>query len=344
MTAAEFLLILLSSTFAATFAMTFLIKLFAKRAGIMDLPSRRSSHSVPTPRGGGLAIVAAASMGFLVLHMFGYLPKPVLLALMGGLVVAVIGFTDDRRPISSAVRLTVHFAAAALAIAVLGGTPPLQLGGALVRLGLSGAVIGALAMVWTINLFNFMDGIDGIAASEAIFVLCAAGALSLHSGYPTSLTAAEWLLAAASLGFLVWNWPRARIFMGDVGSSYLGYSIAVFALASGYDNPVAPLAWLTLGGVFFVDATVTLMRRILRSERADEPHRTHAYQWMARRWGSHRRVTLAVTAINVIWLLPCAWLETTAPRYALWLTGLGMAPLVAIAFWAGAGRREADTA
>jgi Fuc2NAc and GlcNAc transferase len=339
MASAEFLLQLCASSFALTLVTTLLIRAMARRAGLIDYPSQRSSHSIPTPRGGGLAIVAIASAGFIVLRLSGALSERLLFALLAGLLVAAIGFVDDRRPTSSVVRLSIHFAAAALALALLGGAPPIQVGNSLLHLGPGGAVFGAVAMVWTVNLFNFMDGIDGIAASEAIFVLCAAGGLSLSSGQPTALTAAELLLAAASLGFLFWNWPPARIFMGDVGSGYLGYGIALFALASGHENPVAPLAWLTLGAAFFVDATVTLARRLMRGERADEAHRTHAYQWAARRWG-HRRVTLAVTAINVIWLLPCAWLEIAAPHYAAWLAVAAIAPLVALALWAGAGSSE----
>lgn len=340
MTSSEFLPILFASTFALTLSTTPLVSAIAKRSGFMDHPSRRSSHTVPTPRGGGLAIVAMATLGFLLLGLYGALSAPLMLALLGGLLIASIGFIDDWRSISSAVRLTVHFAAAALALALLGGAPSIQVGGSMVHLGAGGALVAAVAMVWTINLFNFMDGIDGIAASEAIFILCAGSGLELRFDHSTGLATSGLLLAAASLGFLVWNWPPARIFMGDVGSGYLGYGIAVLALASGHENPVAPLVWLTLGGVFFVDATVTLARRVIRGERIDEPHRTHAYQWTARSWASHGRVTLTVMAINVIWLLPCAWLEMVAPRHAAWLTCLALAPLAAVALWAGAGRRE----
>jgi Fuc2NAc and GlcNAc transferase len=340
MTSSEFLPVLLASTFVLTLSTTPLIRAIAKRSGFMDRPSQRSSHTVPTPRGGGLAIVAMASAGFLVLGLSGVLSTPPMLALLGGLLIASVGFIDDWRSVSSTVRLTVHFAAAALALALLGGMPTMQVGGSSIHLGVGGAVLAAIAMVWTINLFNFMDGIDGIAASEAIFILCAGSALALRFGHSTGPATSGLLLAAASLGFLIWNWPPARIFMGDVGSGYLGYAIAVLALACGHDNPVALFAWLTLGGVFFVDATVTLVRRAIRGERLDEPHRTHAYQWAARRWASHGRVTVTVTAINVIWLLPCAWLEMAVPRHAAWLTCLALAPLAAIALWAGAGRSE----
>ena len=287
-----------------------------------------------------MAIVAVSNLGFFLLWYSGYLSGRSLLGLLGGLLVALIGFVDDRRSTSSFVRLAVHFAAAALAIAVLGGVPAIQVGSVVVHGGILESLFATVAITWAINLFNFMDGIDGVAACEAIFILCAACSLWLHSGSPTDLGVPELILAAAIFGFLIWNWPPARIFMGDVGSGYLGYVIAMLALGSGRTDAVWPFVWVTLGGVFFVDATVTLGRRMLRRERVDQAHRTHAYQWMARSWGSHRRVTLAVMAINVIWLLPCAWLEMSAPRYAVWLTAAAMTPLVAIALWAGAGRKE----
>jgi len=320
--------------------MTLLIRTVAIRAGIIDHPSDRSSHTIPTPRGGGIAIVAAANIGFLILWVSGYFSTSLLLALLAGLAIALIGFIDDRRSISSVSRLMVHFAVAALAIVAIGGMPSIRVGSHLLQPGLGLSLLGVFAVVWTTNLFNFMDGIDGVAASEAIFILCAACVLSLRFGSSTNLGVSELVLAAAILGFLIWNWPPARILMGDVGSGYLGYSIAVLALASGYENPVLPYVWITLGGVFFVDATVTLGRRLLRLERIDQAHRTHAYQWVARSWRSHGRVTLAVVAIDVIWLLPCAWLELSIPGYAARLTGLAMVPLAIIALWAGAGRSE----
>ncbi|HLW25533.1 MAG TPA: glycosyltransferase family 4 protein [Steroidobacteraceae bacterium] len=325
---------------AASWAMTGALRRRALARGRLDMPNRRSSHAVPTPRGGGLAIVLAAYAAFLVLFLLGRLPGSLLLALLGGVPVAAIGFRDDHKPVSARVRLTVHFAAASWSLAWLGGVPALQIGGSMVSLGVPGVLFGAVAIVWTINLFNFMDGIDGIASAEAIFVLGAAAGLSLWSGSSSPLVPAELLLAAACAGFLYWNWPPARIFMGDVGSGYLGYTIAVFALAAGRHRPEAPFVWLTLGAVFFVDATVTLARRALRGERVHEAHRSHGYQWLARRWDSHLRATAAVTIMNFAWLLPVAYLETKEAREAGWLTAVTLAALTLVALWAGSGRGE----
>jgi Fuc2NAc and GlcNAc transferase len=185
-----------------------------------------------------------------------------------------------------------------------------------------------------------MDGIDGIAASEAAFVAFAGAWLSFAGGTETQVSAAAWVFGAGCVGFLVWNWPPARIFMGDVGSGYLGYVIGVLALAATRENHAALWVWLILGGVFFVDATVTLTRRLVRGERVYEAHRSHAYQWLARRWGSHETVTKAVTALNLLWLLPCAIFAAYHSQWALCMVFVALTPLAVVAIAAGAGRRE----
>jgi Fuc2NAc and GlcNAc transferase len=326
---------------AASTLLTQLTRKVATAAGALDLPNVRSSHRVATPRGGGVAIVLVTTVGLIVLAQREVLEPNLLWALAGGgLAVALVGFADDRRSLSAATRLTVHFAAALWALGCLRGLPPLRIGSHLVGSGWGGYLLGALGIVWAVNLFNFMDGIDGLAASEAIFVAVAGALLSLSVGQSIGMVAAALVFAAACGGFLLWNWPPARIFMGDVGSGYLGYVIVVLAVAATGHNPVALWVWLILGGVFFVDATVTLVRRALRSERVHQAHRSHAYQWLARRWGSHRRVTLTALLVNLLWLLPCAALAATFPRYAAALVVASLAPLALAALAAGSGRKE----
>lgn len=307
---------------------------------MLDIPNERSSHERPTPRGGGLAIVVASTAGFLLLWTVGRIDDRLLLALVGpALMVAVIGWIDDRQPLSASRRLVAHFVAASIAVALLDGLPPLQFGRTVVELGWLGHVMAVLALVWALNLFNFMDGIDGIAASEAIFVT-AGGALLLAVFHGSTTSMPALIVAAGCSGFLLWNWPPARIFMGDVGSGFLGFVIAVLAIAAARDDGSAPFVWLTLGGVFFVDATVTLVRRLARGQRPQEAHRTHAYQWLARRWNSHVRVTLAVLAVNLLWLLPVALLTALYPQAVEWWLVLGLAPLAVLAVVVGAGRPE----
>ena len=279
--------------------------------------------------------------GMLVLARSGMLRFDLTCALVGGgLAVALIGFIDDRHSLSVATRLAVHFLAALWALAWLGGLPPLRVGQHLISLGWVGYLLGACGIVWAVNLFNFMDGTDGIAASEAIFIALIGTLLVASPGNGAGVGLAALVFAAACGGFLLWNWPPASIFLGDVGSGYLGYVVVVLALSANRDNPVALWVWLVLGGAFFVDATVTLLRRLLRGERVHQAHRCHAYQWLARRWGSHRKVTLAVLTANLVWLLPWAVLAETFPSYAAGSAVAALVPLALVAAIIGAGRRE----
>jgi Fuc2NAc and GlcNAc transferase len=164
--------------------------------------------------------------------------------------------------------------------------------------------------------------------------------LSLVGATTSGVAAAGLVFGAACGGFLLWNWPPAKIFMGDVGSGYLGYAIGVLALAATRENPAALWSWLILGGVFFADASVTLVRRTIRGERIYEAHRSHAYQWLARRWESHGPVTIAVILVNLLWLLPCATLATLHSDHAPLIAAVALAPIVVITTLAGSGRRE----
>jgi Fuc2NAc and GlcNAc transferase len=331
----------LTATFVSAVVLTGAVRRFALSHGMLDVPNDRSSHKVPTPRGGGIAIVAAATLGFTILALRQAASLRLFLALMGGgLAVAVVGFLDDKYRLSASIRLVVHVAAASWALAWLGGVPPIRIADHVVSFGWAGHALAVLGFVWIINLFNFMDGIDGIAATEAAFV-GSAGALAVSVvGTSTEVSSAALVLAAASLGFLIWNWPPARIFMGDVGSGYLGYVIAVLSLASAQTDQAALLVWLIFGAAFFTDALVTLVRRLVRGDAVYEAHRTHAYQWLSRRWKSHRRVTLAFLAVNVIWLLPLGMYANSHPERVIWIVAIALAPLAALASIAGAGRRE----
>ncbi len=321
--------------------LTLAVRRVALSRGLVDVPNARSSHDMPTPRGGGLAIVIVATTALLVQGLRGSLERNLFIALaVGGLAVALIGFADDHRPVRSSVRLLVHFSAAIWAVICLGGLPPLRLGDHLVQLGWPGYALAVFGIVWVLNLFNFMDGIDGIATSEAMFVLVGATCLTASGPATAELSIIALVLAAACGGFLLWNWPPAKIFLGDVGSGYLGYLIAVLALASARTNPVAVWIWLILGGAFFVDATVTLSGRILRRDRVYEAHRSHAYQRLARRWSSHRRVTLVLLVLNVAWLFPWARFAARHPKTAVAALAAALVPLVAIALVVGSGRPE----
>jgi Fuc2NAc and GlcNAc transferase len=337
--------IIVAAAFVLSALLTGAVRRLASSRGLLDVPNARSSHDTPIPRGGGAAIVLSALAAWIALGMMGVIQARIVVALAGGgLAIAAVGFLDDRSRLSPRVRFLVHCAAALWALVWLKGLPPVQFGERLIVFGWGGYVLGVICIVWSLNLFNFMDGIDGIAASEAIFIVCSGILLARVGDGPHTQPACGLAFVAACCGFLLWNWPPARIFMGDVGSGFLGYVIAVFAVIDAQDSTLAFLVWLILGGVFFVDATVTLVRRMLRGERVHEAHRTHAYQWLTRRWGSHRRVTLSVLAVNVFWLLPMATFAARSPAHAPLFVAAALAPLVALALAARAGAPESQPA
>ncbi|MCZ8132999.1 MAG: glycosyltransferase family 4 protein [Steroidobacteraceae bacterium] len=327
-----------TGAFLATIALTGLVRRYALHRGMLDVPNARSSHTVPTPRGGGVAIVAVAL--FAAAMSYAREESAALIAVAwfaGGGTIALVGYLDDRRGIAPALRFLVHLAAGVLVVVAVGGLPRIPWGDATVHLAATGWVIGVLAVVWSINLFNFMDGIDGLAAAQAAFVCVAGAALSLLGGAEVRLTM-PLVVAGCALGFLFWNWAPARIFMGDAGSGFLGFALALVALDLARGGGPSLWVWLILHGTFVVDATVTLVTRLRDGDRVWEAHRKHAYQRLARAWRSHARVSATYAAVNVAWLLPWALVATLRPGSGAWVAAVALTPLVVSALWLGAGR------
>ncbi|KTS78164.1 glycosyl transferase [Pseudomonas oryzihabitans] len=340
------MLVLLVAALCGSWLGTAALRRYALSGGLLDEPNARSSHQVPTPRGGGLAFVLVFLLGCLVLQKLGLLETSSCAVLVGaGLLVATLGFVDDHRHVGAGWRLLGHFVAALVALLGLGGYGVLPT----VLAGMTGLpawlvlLLGAFYLVWLLNLYNFMDGIDGIAAVEALTVCLGMALIYEMTGYP-GLLGAPLLLAAAVGGFLLWNFPPARIFMGDVGSGFLGLILGVLSLQAAMAQLSLFWAWLILLAVFVVDATWTLLRRLSRGKKPYEAHRTHAYQWASRRHGTHRSVTLAVLVINLCWLLPIALLVGVGHLGAILGLLLAYGPLLCLALRYNAGTDEVATA
>jgi Fuc2NAc and GlcNAc transferase len=332
----------IASSGVGAWILTRWVRQWALSRALMDIPNGRSSHVVPTPRGGGLAIVAVVLITATALGVFGILDRRAAIALVGGgLMVAGVGFRDDWSHLRARVRVTVHFAAAAWAVAWLGGLPALDWGGGVARMGTAGAVLAVVGVVWCINLYNFMDGIDGIAGTEAL-VAGTIGGLLLWSAGAGGLALCAAAVAASSAGFLAWNWQPARIFMGDVGSGFLGFVFAVLALASERSGAVPLLVWILLAGVFVFDASVTLLRRILRGARPYEAHRSHAYQRLVQSGWTHARVCVTLLALNAL-LAGLAVVGASQRGYLLEALGAGIL-LLTIAYVAAERVRPMDAA
>lgn len=309
---------------------------FALDRGIMDVPNGRSSHITPKPRAGGISFFLIFTAAVFILLPLHFLSIREALALSCGILIAIVGYWDDRTGLTPVFRIVVHITAAALAVFCLNGLAPIHLGFAIYLPPAAVAVIAVLGLVWLTNLTNFMDGIDGIASVEAITTAGMCGILIVHRFGFNGLAILFCVLAAAVAGFLVWNWPPARIYMGDVGSGFLGFTLGVMAYIAITRHQLSLWPPLILYGVFVIDATWTLCRRILRGERWYAAHRTHAFQHAALRWG-HRKVTLSVAAINISWLAPWAVLADTWPSRGPLLLLCAWTPLVAAAWWLRAG-------
>jgi Fuc2NAc and GlcNAc transferase len=336
--------LLLAVVACASLLLTGLLRRYALARSLLDIPNARSSHSIPTPRGGGVAIVISFLLALPLLAGMGLLDWSLTWALVGaGAGVALLGFIDDHRHVAARWRLLGHFAAAGWALLWLDGAPPLRLFGSDVQLGWIGVVLAALYLVWLLNLYNFMDGIDGLASIEAICVCLSGALLVMLTGAGAgqiALYLLPLLLAAAVLGFLVWNFPPARIFMGDAGSGFLGISIGILSLQAAWAAPQLLWCWLILLGVFIVDATFTLGRRLQRGDKVYEAHCSHAYQHAAQRYGRHLPVTLAVLAINLLWLLPVALAVAVGVVDGLLGLAVAYAPLIWLAARFRAGKPE----
>lgn len=247
---------------------------------------------------------------------------------VGGSAVALMGWIDDHRPMAGW-RPLLHLMAAIWVIFLIGGFPSINVGIGTIYLGWFGSVLAVLGGVWLTNLYNFMDGIDGIAAVEAITVGSMGGFLLAISD-ARGLALISWSIVAVSAGFLVWNWPPAKIFMGNVGSEFLGFSFAILILTSERSGAVPVLVWLLPLGVFVGDATFVLIKRLLKGEKVWEAHRTHFYQRAIQAGASHRKVTITVIGINGLLSL-LAMLAFWQPILLLPALGAGVTILVLFA-------------
>jgi Fuc2NAc and GlcNAc transferase len=314
----------------------------ATYAGLVQSPNARSSHSIPTPTGGGIGIVMGGSLAAIFIAVSTSF-WPAALVLVASLGIAGLGLWDDLRSIAPGIRLVIQAVIVGVTLAL---GVPLPVLATAIGFPLAPPILlllVGLALVYWVNLFNFMDGIDGLAASEAIFLFVAPLGLGLLSVPDIALQPLFWwllALATASMVFLAFNWQPAKIFMGDVGSTYLGFMIATLALFTVANGWLSIWQWLILTACFVTDASATLLQRGLRGEALFEAHRRHAYQVLSRRLGSYRQVVLIVAAINVIALLPLAAGAGAHSTLGPLLTLTAYIPLIALVLWAGAGRPE----
>lgn len=332
-------LFLFSLIFVSAFLTWVLIRV-ARKQSIMDIPNHRSSHSVPTPRGGGAALIITFLIGLAAIYVKAVVSDPVFMALLiGGGMIAFAGWLDDKHGVAAKWRLVVHIIAAVIALFILKNLPEMPFQKQFPNLQYLGFLIALLAIVWSTNLFNFMDGINGLAGMEAAFVSGSA-AFILYLNDQLFHAASLLVLCFSAVGFLLFNFPKARIFMGDVGSGFLGFLTAVYAIGVSFDDGISPWSWLILYGCFFVDSTITLLTRMFTGQQWLKAHNLHAYQKLTRELGSHTKVTLLIMGVNLVWLFPWAVAATVYNEQSLWITSVSLLPVVFIVLKLKAGRVE----
>ncbi len=294
------LVVTILGSFLSALVLTWATKNYAVRVGMLDSPNERSSHSVATPRGGGLAIVIPMAVVLTIIAAFGlHQDRSTAALLLVTVALAALGWFEDRHRLHIVLRLGIQGAAGVTAIVLLGPFEHLDVAGYSISLGITASLVTILWFLWMTNLYNFMDGIDGIAASQAAVAGCAMGIwFTLYDDHVMAMF--SYAIMAASLGFLIWNWSPARIFMGDVGSLSLGGVFAVLALIANKVHQIPLGAFVLLFGVFLVDATLTLVKRTVQRKVVWRAHREHFYQRAVIAGWSHAQVTAAVTVTSVL--------------------------------------------
>lgn len=317
------IIVALAALLLAGAATRFLIDV-AHRRGILDIPNQRSSHSQPTPRGGGAAIVVVVLLAEVWAGAAGLLDRPTAVALaLGGALVAGVGAWDDVHTLSAGARLLVHFTAAIIAVAAVASVGDLFVAGTRVPVILFAGIACVVGTVWMTNLYNFMDGIDGIAGAEAVASAAVASLILFWSNqFGLAIVAAA--LTGGAAGFLNLNWPPARIFMGDVGSSFLGFTFAVLTLAGRRVGGMVSV-WILLPLFpFILDATITLGKRALSGQPLASAHREHLYQRLTQTGRSHASVLCifagGAVILGVVSLLGFCHAEGAFPLLATSLT------------------------
>ncbi|MFY9070851.1 glycosyltransferase family 4 protein [Aliarcobacter butzleri] len=275
-----------------SFLLTYFIKNYMIKKSLVASVNERSSHTVPTPHGGGIAIAITWFIGLFYLYFIGQIENNLFYALLFGAVISIVSFFDDIYELSPKLRLIIQAIVAIGGLYFLGGFETLTFGIFDIQNSIFTNIFAFFMIIWFINLYNFLDGINGYAGSEAIF-LAVAGFILFGGNHFL-------VLAVAVLGFLYWNWNKAKIFMGDVGSTLLGYNIAIFTIYYANQEPTNFWIWIILFGVYWFDATLTLIRRKLNKERLSQAHKKHAYQRLTQVGWSHYKVTNYSIVLNIL--------------------------------------------
>ena len=299
-----------------SFSLTYFIKNYAIKKSLVASVNERSSHTTPTPHGGGIALSLTWFIGLVYLYFTNQIEENLFYALICGLAIAIVGLIDDIIELKPKTRMIVFTLASAAGLIIIGGLETLSFGIFEISNIFVTSIFAMLLILWFINLTNFIDGINGYVGSEFVF-LSLAGFLIFGDAHFA-------VLAVSVLGFLFWNWNKAKIFMGDVGSTLLGYNIAIFTLYYANIETSNLWIWIILFGLFWFDATLTLIRRKLNGEKLSQAHKKHAYQRLTQSGWSHYKVTNYAILVNIILFLIVYFISNITIAFVLSLMILYM--------------------
>ena len=289
------LLLLIAVLLLLSYLLTWLTRFIALRRNILDIPNERSSHLVPTPRGGGIAIVITWYIGITFLFFRDLLTLDLYLALLTGIILAAVSLIDDIISLKPLLRMIFQVMTAIVAFYFLGGMKPVVLFNNISIPVFVIYPVAIIGIVWFINLYNFLDGIDGYASIEAVML---GAAFFLLTG-----NAINAVIIACVTGFLIWNWPKAKIFMGDVGSTQLGFILIILGIYYHNEHQLSIIWWLVLTSPYWFDATLTLFRRWRNKEKLSQAHRKHIYQRLNQSGFSHLRVDFFLVMLNALLII-----------------------------------------
>lgn len=327
------IILFLFCIFIFSILVTGLIRQYSLRYSLIDIPNERSSHRFPTPRGGGISISFSILISIGLLYYLQLIPFDISIAFVGGgMIVSMIGWLDDHKDISITFRIIGYTMASIWSLYWIGGVESITLGEHVIVLNNVGATLVVLGLVWLTNLYNFMDGTDALAAVQAICTGIMSGILLLCSGQQ-GLAIFSFVIVTATTGFIFWNWPPAKIFMGDVGSCMIGFSFGLLAMVGENSGSLPMLVWFILLAVFICDATFTLLMRIFKREKWYSAHKSHAYQRYVQMGGSHKRLALSLLLINVMVLWPMAYIAFAWDEFSYYMVVASI--LLVFVLWGG---------
>ena len=321
---------ILGSAFILSIVGILVYRILAIRFNIIAERNQRTLHNNDTPKGSGIIFSLVSIFLTYLIWFQGLIPDDLTIVIcFGGFAATLFGFVDDIINIPAKIKLFIQILLSGFIILCFGEVPLLlDTEYTSIDTGIVGVFIGVIALVWLINLCNFMDGTDGMAASGTIFICAVIAVILFFIQDETEIGLVAGVLALSCFAFLLFNWPMAKIFMGDAGSVFIGYVFGVFIIYTMMLGYISIWTWIIVFGYFGIDTTLTLILRLIHIKKWYGAHRSHAYQNLARIWDSHSKILYLVICFHLLWLLPLAILSVAYNQYQELVCLLAISPTI----------------